>query len=62
MKKIKFSNDRTECERCDRAIYCKKLRPCNDFAPAINSNFSAAVKLPEEAKSLCFEIAAELIY
>jgi hypothetical protein len=48
MKPISKDNYRkgivTKCERCDKAVSCKNLRPCKDFAPSLNSIFLAEVE------------------
>jgi len=38
----------TRCERCDKSSWCMKLKPCDDYAPALGSIFLAEVKILED--------------
>ena len=58
MKYPRFPNDRTQCEKCDKATTCKKLQPCSDYAPALNTNFNARVEIENETKYLSMEMVA----
>jgi hypothetical protein len=47
-KKLKtdISETVTICEKCDKSIFCRNLRPCNAYVPALNTNFWIDVEIP----------------
>lgn len=56
MKRPHFCNNRIQCEKCDRATTCRKLEPCKDYSPAVDSNFNASIKMPHRVEvsfSIC---------
>lgn len=54
----KFPNVRTQCEKCDKATWCRELKPCSDFAPAISSNYTDSIMDPEETRYQAFELVS----
>jgi hypothetical protein len=53
----KFPNVRIQCEKCDKATFCKKLQPCGEFYPALDSNFNAEISLEVKLDFMVLEPA-----
>ena len=54
----KFPNVRIQCEKCDKATWCRELKPCSEFYPAINSNFTDTVMTPEDIRYQVLELVS----
>lgn len=48
----RLTKDIVKCERCDRAVWCMQLKSCEEFTPAISTNFYVEVNGYDKAKKV----------